>query len=296
MEWSSSQLRALVQLRRQGTMRGAARALGYTPGAISQQLATLERALGTPLLQRTGRRVRFTDAGTALAGHAQRILDIENEAVSDLEHDTQEARGDLHVGVFATAAVDILPGVLARARHRHAGLAVHTREVEVDDIHRSVASGAVDLAVGLDYPDNPIPLDPTLRTIRLRREPFELAAPPRALTTQGEIQLAEAADLDWILPPAGSVYGLAVRNVCRRHGAEPRVRHEVTDTAVSLALVEAGIGITPVTESMLRLRPSQVDRIPLREAFARDVVAVVRSVAAARPAIAALLDLLSESI
>jgi DNA-binding transcriptional LysR family regulator len=173
---------------------------------------------------------------------------------------------------------------------------VHTREVEVDDIHRSVASGAVDLAVGLDYPDNPIPLDPTLRTMRLRREPFELAAPTGALTAQNEIRLADAADLDWILPPPGSVYGLAVRNVCRRHGAEPRVRHEVTDTAVSLAFVEAGLGIAPVTDSMLRLRPSRVDRIALQEAFARDVVAVVRSVAATRPSTAALLDLLSESV
>jgi DNA-binding transcriptional LysR family regulator len=296
MEWSSVQLRALVELRRQGTMRGAARALGYTTGAVSQQLASLERALGTPLLQRTGRRVSFTDAGVALAGHAQRILDIESEAISALEHGNQDARGELHVGVFATAAVDLLPGVLGRARLRHPGLTVHTREVEVDDIHRSVASGTIDLAVGLDYPDNPIPLDPALRTVRLRREPFELAVPTGALNVREKIELADTANLDWILPPAGSVFGLALRHVCRRHGVEPRVRHEVTDTAVSLALVEAGLGIAPVTESMLRLRPSEVDRFALREPFARDVVAVVRTIAATRPSVAALLDLLSESV
>src|SRR5699024_10869326 len=145
MEWSSVQLRALVELRRQGTMRGAAQALGYTTGAVSQQLAGLERALGTPLLQRTGRRVSFTDAGLHLVGHAQRILDIEMDAVSAIEHGHAEPAGDLHVGVFATAAVDILPGVLGRAQFRHPELTVHTREVDVDDIYRSVASGAIDL-------------------------------------------------------------------------------------------------------------------------------------------------------
>jgi DNA-binding transcriptional LysR family regulator len=294
MEWSSVQLRALVELRRQGTVRGAAEVLGYTTGAVSQQLAALERAAGTQLLQRAGRRIHFTDAGAQLAGHAQRILDIESEAVTGLEYGHEQPRGELHIGVFATAAVDILPGVLARARLRHPGLTVHTREVDVDDIHRSVTSGAVDLAIGLDYPDNPIPLDPALHTMRLRSERFELATPTNTLTTQN-IGLADTAALDWILPPSGSVFGLAVRHVCRRHGMEPRVRHEVTDTAVSLALVEAGLGIAPVTESMLHLRPSQVDRIALHESFSRDVVAVVRTLTAQRPSIAALLDLLGES-
>jgi len=121
-----------------------------------------------------------------------------------------------------------------------------------------VASGAIDLAVGLDYPDNPIPLDPALRTMRLLREPFELAAPTGALTTHEKIQLADPRTSTGSSPARQvAVYGCTVRHVCRRHKVEPRVREED---------------------------------------FTRDVVAVVRTIAATRPSVAVLLDPLSEAV
>ncbi|MGI5499322.1 LysR family transcriptional regulator [Lentzea sp. CA-135723] len=288
------QLRALVELRRQGTMRGAAGVLGYTAGAVSQQLTALERAVGTALLLRVGRRVEFTDAGRELAIHAQRILDVETEALNAIERG-QGVRGALHVGVFATAAVDILPGVLARAQALYPELTVHTREVEVDAMLRSVATGSVDLAIGLDYPDSPVPQDPALRTVRLRHEPFRLAVPAGSFAETNEIDFAATGELDWILPPPTTVFGFAMRHFWPRHGVELRVRHEVADTAVSLAFVEAGLGVTPITDAMLRLRPSTLDRVDFREPFGRDVVAVVRSAGAERLSVAALLALLGES-
>jgi len=72
------------------------------------------------------------------------------------------------------------------------------------------------------------------------------------------------------------------------------VRYEITDTAASMVLVEAGIGISPVTDLMLRLRQSRVDVVPLADRFERDIVAVVGSSARRRPTVAALLDVLAE--
>jgi DNA-binding transcriptional LysR family regulator len=89
-----------------------------------------------------------------------------------------------------------------------------------------------------------------------------------------------------------SHYGQAIRTVCRRAGVEPQLHHEVTDTAASLALVEAGVGISTVTDLMLRLRPSRFDVVPLAETFERHIVAVARSSAQERPGVAVLVSVL----
>lgn len=295
MDWTSVQLRSLVELRRRGTVTAVAAALGYTAGAISQQLGALERSAGVPLLRRVGRRVELTDAGLAFAGHAQRILDIEAEAAAALERSAGRVAGEVQMAVFATAAAEILPVLLARVGQRHPGLVVRSRELVVDDVYGAVASGVVDLAVGLEYPDVPIRRDPSLRVVPLHRERFSLAVPAGRLATAGPVSLAGTGPpLGWILPPEDTHYGLAIRTVCRRAGIEPELRHEVVDTAVSLALVEAGIGISTVTGLMLRLRPSRFDVHPLAEVFERDIVAVLRSSAEQRPNVAAVVQVLRE--
>ena len=98
MDWTSSQLRSLVELTRRGTITAVAQALGYTPGGVSQQIAALEKATGMELLQRVGRRVELTDAGKTLARHAERILSTEAEAVEAMERSRGEVSGVLVVG------------------------------------------------------------------------------------------------------------------------------------------------------------------------------------------------------
>ncbi|MGW2523450.1 LysR substrate-binding domain-containing protein [Streptomyces sp. NPDC001617] len=150
----------------------------------------------------------------------------------------------------------------------------------------------MDLALGLDYPDVPIPQDPALRVTQLYRERFSLAVPTGSMDGVEEISLTDTQHLRWILPWADSYYGRAVRTACRRAGVEPDVRHEVIDTAATLALVEAGIGVSTVTDLMLRLRASRFDVVRLRETIERHIVVVFRSSAERRPTVAALIDVL----
>ncbi|TLS46620.1 LysR family transcriptional regulator [Streptomyces montanus] len=292
MDWTSSQLRSLVELTRRGTITAVAQALGYTPGGVSQQIAALEKATGMELLRRVGRRVELTDAGRTLARHAERILSTEAEAVEALERSRGEVSGVLRVGLFATAAAEILPLALRRVHEAHPGLAVHSRDMDVDEVYDAVASGGVDLALGLDYPDVPIRRDPALRVTQLYRERFSLAVPTGSMDGREEVALADTRELGWIMPSADSYYGRAVRTACRRAGIEPDVRHEVTDTAATLALVEAGIGVSTVTDLMLRLRASRFDVVRLRETIERHIVVMFRSSAERRPTVAALVDVL----
>ncbi|KOV64055.1 LysR family transcriptional regulator [Streptomyces sp. MMG1121] len=295
MDWTSAQLRSLVELTRRGTITGVAEALGYTPGGVSQQIAALEKATGMQLLRRVGRRVELTDAGATLALHAERILTTEAEAVEALERTRNEISGTLRVGLFATAAAEILPPALRRIGERHPGVTVRSRDMDVDEVYDAVAGGSVDLALGLDYPDVPIPRDPSLRVTELSRERFALAVPTGTMPGRQSVSLAHTRELGWIMPCVGSYYGRAVLTACRRVGFEPQVLHEVTDTAATLALVEAGVGVSVVTDLMLRLRPSSLDVLELDESMERHIVVVCRSFAEHRPTIAAMVDVLRAS-
>ncbi|GAA3192663.1 MULTISPECIES: LysR substrate-binding domain-containing protein [Streptomyces] len=297
MELPGPQLRTLLELARGATMTAAAAALGYTPGAVSQHIAALERATGARLVRRAGRRVELTDAGRTLAVHAERILAAQAAALAALERGRGEVAGRLVLGVFGSAAAVLLPPALHRLRARHPAVRVVSREVDVDQAYAEVCAGRVDLALGLDYPDAPLPRDGKVALVRLRTERFALAVPagcPPAEAAEGALRLARAAEWAWILPAPASHYGRAMRTACRRAGFEPRVAHEVTDTATSLAMVAAGLGVAPVTELMLRLRSEGVAVVPLEDAPARHLVVAVDAVTRRRPPVAALIGALGE--
>src|SRR5258707_14966551 len=100
-------LRLLREFAERGTIAATAAALGYTPSAVSQQLAALEREAGAVLLDRTARAAELTDAGRRLAEHAERILALIEAAEADLSAARPTGRGT--VTAFPTAALAFRP-------------------------------------------------------------------------------------------------------------------------------------------------------------------------------------------
>src|SRR5207253_132938 len=98
-------LRLLREFAARGSIARTAAVLGYTPSAVSQQLAALEREAGTALLHRSARRAELTDAGPRLAGHAERILAMAADAETDLSAEAQEPARRVVSTAFPSAAV-----------------------------------------------------------------------------------------------------------------------------------------------------------------------------------------------
>lgn len=309
MDVSLTQLRTLRELRRLGTMAAVAEQLGYTHGAISQQLAGLERSVGMPLMEKAGRRVSLTDAGAILADYAETILRTVQEAQDALQSTSSEAAGPLRLGTFSTIAATLMSAAFATAAKRYPKLRISSQEVDLDDASAAVRRGEVDLAFGLDYSNAPIPREDGIDHITLTTERFGLALPigfarERGLPVRDEatgepepFDLALAADWDWILPPAHSHYGRAIGVACRLAGFEPRVTHEVTDTAASLALVARGMGVAPVTGLMRELVPSlPLATLPLAQDIQRHVILARRRESSHRPSIDVMVTLLTEVV
>ncbi|MFD9069697.1 LysR family transcriptional regulator, partial [Streptomyces lasiicapitis] len=125
-----ARLRALHAVAVHGTVGAAADALGYTPSAVSQQIAKLERETRTKLLERQGRGVALTDEAVRLADAARELLAIVERAETDLEERRGVPAGRLTVVAFASAARGLLPGTLAELARRHPALDARLTEVE----------------------------------------------------------------------------------------------------------------------------------------------------------------------
>lgn len=296
MNLDTAKLRTLEAVHLLGSMTAAAVALGYTTGAVSQQMAALEKSLKVELIEHVGRRVQLTDAGMVLFEYAGKILALERDAQEALLDSDRSLVAHVRIGVFGTAAAELLPPALEHLRRQHPGLSLRTLEVDVDEAASAVESGAVHVAFGVDYSDAPIPRRPTVELRRLKSERFQMAISAKRKTFSAPVPLAEFADEQWILPPANSQYGLAMRYACRRAGFEPQVEHEVTDTASSLAMVAADLGIAPVTDLMLALRGQGTHTVALREQIHRELVLAYRSHPLPQPGVQTVIDVIGESV
>ncbi len=143
-------LRLLREFAERGSIARTAAVLGYTPSAVSQQLAALEREAGTALLDRSARRAELTDAGRRLAGHAERILAMVEEAETDLSARATEPAGRVVATAFPSAAVAFAPA-LARSLRTHPRLALVLRQTQAREGLRQVRSGDVDVAIVDDW-------------------------------------------------------------------------------------------------------------------------------------------------
>ncbi|NLT26602.1 MAG: LysR family transcriptional regulator [Microbacteriaceae bacterium] len=295
MKWTLDQLRTFVAVAELGSMTAAAGRLGYTTGAVSQQMQALAAAVGRPLLVRAGRGVELTDHGRALVRHARAVLDAERLAERALSGPTTALDLQVDLGVFGSAAVVAIPQATRRLAAVAPHIALRAREVDVERMPEAVADGAIDLALGLEYPATPVPPPRGVRRVPLRREEFLVVVTPELEPLRQLPELVRVAnETGWIVPPAESGYGRAVRLALDAAGVEPRIAHLVTDTAVSFAMAASGLGSTLATPLMLRLHPGRAITAPLPGGSARDVVAFVREGSLERESVATVLEVLRE--
>jgi DNA-binding transcriptional LysR family regulator len=255
----------LRELAHRSTIAAVAQALCYTPSAVSQQLAALERDAGVPLLQRTGRRVALTPAGAALAGQTEEILALLERAAAGLAAARAGLSGPLRIGAFPTAVRTILPAALVALGRDHPGLELMVTELDPADVPHALRSGALDIALTHEYDYVPTPPDPALATEPLLEESIYLASsgPPSTAAAPAQDAIWRQRDAPWIMASPGTLcHAMAVR-ACQAAGFAPRIRHHADDFATVLALVAAGQGVALVPQLGAIGPPADVTLTPL---------------------------------
>ena len=305
-------LRLLREVGRRGTIAAAARALGLTPSAVSQQLAVLEREAGAPLLDRSPRGVVLTGAGQALSAHTDAVIDLLARARADLEQLHGEVAGEVRLATVASAAATIVSAAALSLRDEHAGIDLHVQTAEPAHSLELLMGGEVDLALIDEYDYQPVALADYLVIHALRTEPLVVVAPAGQLpgrstgrpssrstgrSTGGRaVRLTDLSASDWVMPPDDAACGFAVRAACRAAGFEPRVRWETDDMLLLARAVAAGHGVAVLPRLAVDESAAEVDvRALAAPMLTRRLSAVARSAGMGRPVVQAVLAALSES-
>lgn len=283
-------LRLLRELDARGTVGAVARALDYTPSAVSQQLAVLEREAGVPLLERAGRNVRLTDAGRLLVDHADALLAGVEAAEADLAAVGGTVAGVVRVAGFQTAILRLVAPAVAALGREHPGVRVEVAEAELEDAVPALRLQAVDLVLGDEYEGLPRARPAGLEREDLLREQIRLVLPARdALARRRRVPIAALRDAAWATAQPGTGHREMVVRTCRARGDfDPDLRHRSNDLLALLELVRSA-GAVSLLPDLVGMRDD--DGVAVRDladgALHRTVFALVRRGTGARPALAA---------
>jgi DNA-binding transcriptional LysR family regulator len=295
-------LRLLRELDRLGTLAAVARALSYSPSAISQQLSQLEAETGVTLLEPAGRGVRLTTQARILVGHTQAILERLELAEAELRASLTDVGGTLRVASFQSVLLALFPAALTLLAEQHPDLRVEITHEEAEPAFAGLLAHEFDVVLGEEYPGLPQPPVPGVQTQQLALDELLLAVPthgPHARGVEGgaPVRLAELADVPWIIDPADTDPGQWARALCRSAGFEPDIPFASPDLLLQTHLVEKGHaaamlpGLLLGTDSNYKMRVSRLPGRPHRR-----LLTGVRAGASRHPAVRAFRNALKQGL
>ena len=254
--WDLQRLRILRELAERRTLTAVADALGYSPSAISQQMAVLEREAGTALMQRAGRGVRLTDAGRLLADHAGLLLAAAEAARVDLAALSGDVRGTVRAGGVQSALRHLLIPTLADLLIEQPGIQLELTEIELEPAVAELRLGGLDLVVSDEYVAQPRPRPAGIRREVLLEEPLVVVLPvdhPRS-QDQRPMSITSLRDEVWVASASGTGHHALVLAACRELGGfDPELRHRSNDADMQLEIVRTARAVALMPSLAVRL-------------------------------------------
>lgn len=237
------QFEVLRAIAREGSLAAAARALHQSQPTIAHHLTTLESHVGAPLVHRGARGAALTDVGRLVLPHVQAVLGrvrlMEQDARALVEH----RAAVLRIGTFPTAGAQLLPQAVRKLARQ--GVAVSLLEGEPHTLVEALRGGALQTALLISRPGEPLDLGEEFVLHALLDDPLELVLPAdHPLTERDRVPLGLLRDEGWILgttdwDPADRM----LIHACAREGFEPTPVMRTDDITVVKGFVAAGIGV-----------------------------------------------------
>ena len=294
MNLSFDRLRTLVHVQRAGTLAAAARTLGVTPSAVSQQLSALEREVGGDVLVRRGRSIELSPLGELLAHGGDRVLAEIERTSAAAERMLDSVNGSYVVAALPSVALAIMSETVRRLGDDAPELDVTVIDGEADAAVELLTAQAIDLALVDTYADEPATIPEGLRATTLGTEPFVVLAPAGAGVGPDPVGLRQLAGLPWVMAPDAAGCGGAARRACRQAGFDPVVRWESNDLMVLRESVSAGLGIALLPRLAVGDPPPGTVVVAVRNrGLRREIVAITRTATAERPPERAVLTALA---
>ncbi|MEV1054363.1 LysR family transcriptional regulator [Streptomyces sp. NPDC049887] len=285
-------LRVLRAVAATGSFSAAARELGCTQPAVSQQMKALEASAGTPLLVRTGREMRLTQAGEALVRHAAGILAGLTAAEEEVAAIAGLRAGRVRLVSFSSGSSTLVPTALAALRAAHPGTRVSLVEAEPPRSEEMLREGDCDVALAFRYGAGGTEWADLVVRPLLSDRLVGLVPEGHRLADAGSVSIADLADESWIAGCPRCRRQLVA--VCEESGFTPRIDFATDDYPAVVGLVGAGLGVAVLPELALEsVLPKGARTVAVEPSVRREIVALTLPDLAQVPTVAATLDRLA---
>jgi DNA-binding transcriptional LysR family regulator len=242
------ELRQLKTFRMVATLQSfgkAALALDYAQSTVSEQIKSLEGSLGVRLFNRKNRRISLTPSGEMLLQYAQKMIDIEEEARSEIT-EQKEAHGSLSIRIPETVSTHYLPRILKMFRERYPKVRLNFARCAFYGLQQELASGIIDLAFLLADDSFTMPDTKTETLLKLPLVVVARAGHPFASRESVDIQ--NLIDEPILLPSEDCSYRVALERMITGENVEPATILNFNSIEAIRRCVISGAGITLATE------------------------------------------------
>lgn len=254
----------LDEVARSGSIRKAADKLNVAPSAVSRQIIAFEEQLGTPIFQRTPRRLVLTAAGELLIRHVRATLKDMERVTAQIQELKGLRRGEITIAVMSGLAANLVPRAVAEFQRRNPRVKLQLRLLPTgEDIMAAVDGGEADLGLGFDFPPRP-----NLRTLDAALGRLgAVMAPDHPLAGQASLRISDCIGYRLIVADATMAIRPYLDQLFAKMKLEPLFAVETNSIEVMrhAALSDACITFLTPFDIEYELRLGRLIYIPIHE-------------------------------
>ncbi len=257
-----------------GSLAKAARLVGVSEPAVSQQIKALSASVGHPLIEYNGRRMLLTEAGGIVHDYASRLLSLVDELGEVLDDHGGARSGSLKIGATSNISVYFLPSLLARFRDAHSGLRPSVSTASPRHLEEELLARSIDVAL-LETP----PAHPALEVIPWRSEPLGvIVSPVHPWATRSDVTPAELTQVGFLTGEPGSGTQRALREGIGDIADHFPVALQLGATEAVKRGVEANLGVSIVMHHCVRqeLNTGALRWVPIAGSSPHKTLCIVR--------------------
>ena len=269
----SKKCRALLRALEAGSLTAAAAELGYTQAGMTNMMNSLEAELGLRLLVRRKSGVSATEEGQRLLPELRAFVAAAEALESGAEVLREHSAHRLRVGAYSSVARHWLPPILEAFRRAAPEVELSVAMGGNEDLHHFVRKGELDCAFVSAHP----PSQQGLNWLSLRRDPL-LAVLPGDRSVSGEsYPIRDFAGATFLMPSLGFDMDILPALELPEGRVEPRLRYTNLDDAAIVSMVEHGLGVTILSELVMRSMSTQARVMPLSPPAWREIGIVLET-------------------
>ena len=270
----TKKLEALAMAVRMGSFTRAAEALGYTQSGLTHMMNSLEKDIGFALLVRDRTGIRLTAAGERVFPMIQDVLRSGEILEQEIRRINIRREETIRVAAYASIAMHWLPEIIQRFRDNHPDVTVDIQMGSVEEVYRWVREDKVDMCFASRQEGI------NLEWTHLRDDPLLVILPPYYdLRGRDSLHIRCLQGMDFLMPSLG--FHL---DIMRALGdVQPNIRETQVSDSVIISMVEHGLGVSVLSELVLKGRRDNVVAVPMDPPAVRELGIAVRSKKELRP-------------